>query len=174
MIKGEAVYFYADHTKLKPGIYVAEKFYFPDPESMIVVLDLRFVKPNRSGMFASNVISPKAVHTIEHLGTTFLRNHPYWNSHTISFSPLGCRTGFRLVLDGNYMPGLNNEVHQMVIEMCHFIIGYNNFIPGASPQECGNWREHDLSAAKYHTRRYLKALLEDPCFEYPMPKPEEV
>ena len=67
--------FQVDHTKLKPGIYTAREFRFPDPESMVTILDLRFVKPNRGGMFATKVIGPKALHTIEHLGTIFLRNH---------------------------------------------------------------------------------------------------
>lgn len=160
--------FQVDHTKLKPGIYTAREFRFPDPESMVTILDLRFVKPNRGGMFATKVIGPKALHTIEHLGTIFLRNHSEHRDKVIDFSPMGCRTGFYLSMADYWPPALNNVTHRLVIDLCNFIVQFDGRIPGASPQECGNWQEHDLSAAKRHTRKYLKALLHDPCFEYPI------
>ena len=174
MIKGKAVRFCADHTKLKPGIYVAQEYYFIDPESTITTLDLRFVKPNLGGWRATNVIGPKALHTIQHIGNMFLRNHPEYGDRVIDFLPMGSRTGFYLILAGSYTPGLNNEVHRLIIDMCNFILDSGDDIPEVTPKECSNWYEHDLSKAKYPTRRYLQALLEEPCFDYPIPKPEEV
>lgn len=104
-----------------------------------------------------------AVHTIEHLGATFLRNSSR-RDDVIYFGPMGCRTGFYLVMFGD----LDSEgVYPLVMEMCDFILGFEGDIPGAAPEQCGNWSEQNLSMAKYYISKYKENLETEKNFRYP-------
>ena len=95
-----------------------------------------------------------AIHTIEHLGATFLRNSGR-KDEVIYFGPMGCRTGFYLVVFDEQSA---EDVYPLVLEMCDFILGFEGEIPGARPEECGNWSEQNLNMAKYYIRRYRDDL----------------
>ena len=95
------------------------------------------------------------VHAIEHLGATFLRNHPEYKDKIVYFGPMGCRTGFYLLLAGDYE---SRQMLPLVTEMYEFIAAYEGEIPGASPMDCGNYLDMNLSMANYWARRYLKVL----------------
>ena len=124
---------------------------------MVTTYDLRFTAPNREP-----VIDQPALHTIEHLGATFLRNSAE-KDRVVYFGPMGCRTGFYLLLFGEEQP---EEVCPLVTALCRFILDFEGEIPGARPEECGNYSEQNLNMAKYYVRRYLKAL-EERRFTYP-------
>ena len=141
--------FQIDHLNLLPGLYVSRK----DARDGVCVttFDMRFTAPNREP-----VIDMPALHTIEHLGATFFRNGAIKDS-VVYFGPMGCRTGFYLVLFGNLSP---EDIYGEVIAMCDFILSFEGDIPGASPAECGNYSEQNLSMAKYYIARYKKELKE--------------
>ena len=98
------------------------------------------------------------VHAIEHLGATFLRNHPVFGSRIIYFGPMGCRTGFYLLLAGDYE---SSDIVNLMIEMYEFIRDYEGEIPGASPRDCGNYLDMNLPMAKWLARKYLDEVLYD-------------
>lgn len=104
-----------------------------------------------------------AIHTIEHLGATYLRNSAS-GSDIVYFGPMGCRTGFYLVMFGDLD---SKDIYQLVLDMCDFIIGYEGEIPGAQPEQCGNYSEQNLNMAKYYIRGYKKNLEENKRFIYP-------
>ena len=141
--------FTVDHTKLLAGLYTSRKDGAPD--RTVTTFDLRFTAPNREP-----VMDTPAIHTIEHLGATFLRNSERANE-IIYFGPMGCRTGFYLVMFGDLEP---DDVFSLVIAMCDFILGFEGEIPGAKPEECGNYSEQNLSMAKYYVKRYRGELEE--------------
>ncbi len=147
--------FRVDHTQLLPGLYVSRR----DRKLLTVVttFDLRFTAPGKEP-----AMDMPAIHTIEHLGATYLRNSSR-KGDILYFGPMGCRTGFYLVMFGNLTP---SEVCGLVKGMCDFILDYEGDIPGASPEECGNYREHNLEMAQYYTAHYLDALAEKR-FVYP-------
>ena len=95
------------------------------------------------------------IHTIEHLGATYLRNHPQYADKTIYFGPMGCRTGFYLILAGDYE---SSDIVSLMTDMYQFISDYEGEIPGASPRDCGNYLDLNLGMAKYLADRYLKVL----------------
>ena len=142
--------FTVDHTKLLAGLYTSRKDGAPD--RTVTTFDLRFTAPNREP-----VMDTPAIHTIEHLGATFLRNSDRANE-IIYFGPMGCRTGFYLVMFGDLEP---DDVFSLVIAMCDFILGFEGEIPGAKPEECGNYSEQNLSMAKYYVKRYRGELVEN-------------
>ena len=147
--------FQVDHTKLLPGLYVSRRD--GGEERPVTTFDLRFTRPNREP-----VMDVPAIHTIEHLGATFLRNSAR-KDEVIYFGPMGCRTGFYLVMFGrldaeNALP--------LVREMLRFILDFEGPIPGASPKECGNYRDQNPDMAKFYARKYLAAL-DDPQLTYP-------
>lgn len=142
--------FTVDHTKLLAGLYTSRKDGAPD--RTVTTFDLRFTAPNREP-----VMDTPAIHTIEHLGATFLRNSERANE-IIYFGPMGCRTGFYLVMFGDLEP---DDVFSLVIAMCDFILGFEGEIPGAKPEECGNYSEQNLSMAKYYVKRYRGELVEN-------------
>ena len=147
--------FTINHLVLQPGLYVSRK----DMNSWVVVttFDLRMTAPNREP-----VIDVPALHTIEHLGATFLRNHKR-NEEIVYFGPMGCRTGFYLVMFGD----LNSaDVYDLVIEMCDFILSFEGDIPGATPIECGNYSEQNLNMAKYYINKYRHDLITYRNFAY--------
>lgn len=147
--------FTIDHTKLKSGLYVSRK----DVKKGITVttFDLRFTIPNKEP-----VIDQPALHTIEHLGATFFRNSNK-KSDIVYFGPMGCRTGFYLLMFGDLKP---ENVYNLVLSMCDFIISFKGKIPGASAKECGNYLEQNLTMAKYYAKEYKKRLTEDKNFIY--------
>ena len=98
------------------------------------------------------------VHTIEHLGATFLRNHETWADKTIYFGPMGCRTGFYLILSGEYT---SRDIVPLMTEMFTFIADFAGAVPGAAPKDCGNYLDMNLPMANYLARKYLKEVLEN-------------
>lgn len=146
--------FTIDHLNLLPGLYVSRR----DKKAGCVVttFDMRITAPNREP-----VIDMPALHTIEHLGATFLRNS---KENIVYFGPMGCRTGCYIVMFGD----LNSEdIYDLVIEMCDFIIGFEGEIPGARPEQCGNYSEQNLNMAKFYIKRYRSQLTENKRFVYP-------
>ena len=103
------------------------------------------------------VMNTAEVHTIEHLGATFLRNHETWADKTIYFGPMGCRTGFYLILSGEYT---SRDIVPLMTEMFTFIADFEGEVPGAAPKDCGNYLDMNLSMANYLARKYLKEVLE--------------
>ena len=148
--------FQVDHLNLFPGLYVSRR----DSRDgcAVTTFDLRFTAPNREP-----VMETPAIHTIEHLGATFLRNS-LRKDEIIYFGPMGCRTGFYLVVFGEQESA---DVLPLVLEMCEFIRDFEGEIPGARPEECGNWSEQNLSMAKYYINRYDRELKENRRTEYP-------
>jgi S-ribosylhomocysteine lyase len=140
--------FQIDHLRLKPGLYVSRKDRFGD--TVITTFDLRFKAPNREP-----VIDMPALHTIEHLGATFLRSHQTWAEHTVYFGPMGCRTGFYVIFDGDRTAA---EVLPLIRQMLDWIIAFDGPIPGALPAECGNYSEQNLNMAKWEAKRYAAVL----------------
>lgn len=125
--------FTIDHLKLQPGVYVPAKD--PVGDSLITTFDIRMTSPNEEP-----VMNTAEVHTIEHLGATFLRNHPDFGSKTIYFGPMGCRTGFYLLLAGDYTSG---DIVPLMTEMFTFIRDYHDEVPGASPKRLRQLPGHE-------------------------------
>ena len=141
--------FTINHLLLEPGIYVSRK----DKVGCEVVttFDLRLTTPNKEP-----VMSTAEVHTIEHLGATFLRNHSLWKEKVIYFGPMGCRTGFYMILHGDYE---SKDIVDLMKELFAFIVNFEGNIPGATSIECGNYSDQNLNIAKYWARRYLENTL---------------
>lgn len=142
--------FTVDHNKLLPGIYVSRKDAVGS--EIITTFDLRFTKPNREP-----VMENAGIHTLEHLGATFLRNEPEWGGRIIYFGPMGCRTGFYLLLGGDYQ---SEDIVKLVSGMIEFIVAFRGEIPGAKAEECGNYADHDLELAKRYARKFKEEVLE--------------
>lgn len=147
--------FRIDHERLEAGLYVSR--IDRRGEACVTTFDLRFTRPNREP-----VMDMPAVHSIEHLGATFLRSSPR-KDEIIYFGPMGCRTGFYLVMFGELAA---EDVCGLVSAMCEYILAFDGPIPGASPKECGNYSEQNLDMAKYYVSRYL-AELKNRRFRYP-------
>lgn len=144
--------FTVNHLNLLPGVYVSRKD--PVGASVVTTFDLRMTRPN-----VEPVMNTAEIHTIEHLGATFLRNHPDYGSRVIYFGPMGCRTGFYLLLTGDLSP---EEILPLVREMFEFIRDYEGDIPGATPRDCGNYLDMNPGMAKWLAARYLNDVLEHP------------
>lgn len=147
--------FQVDHTCLMPGLYVSRRDGGEDRP--VTTFDLRFTRPN-----LEPVMDMPAVHTLEHLGATFLRNS-FRRDEIIYFGPMGCRTGFYLVMFGHLEAA---DALELVRDMLGFVLKFEGKIPGATPRECGNYQEQNLDMARYYARRYLSAL-ETPQLTYP-------
>lgn len=143
--------FTIDHIRLQPGIYVSRKDTVG--AETITTFDLRMTSPNEEP-----VMNTAEVHTIEHLAATFLRNHPKYKDKTIYFGPMGCRTGFYLLLAGDHT---SKDILPLMIEMYEFIRDYKDEVPGASPKDCGNYLDMNLPMANYLADRYLKNVLNE-------------
>ena len=141
--------FTINHLLLQPGVYVSRKD--PVGGTTVTTFDLRLTSPNEEP-----VMNTAEVHAIEHLGATFLRNHPVWSSKVLYFGPMGCRTGFYLLLSGDYE---SKDIVSLMIEMWEFIRDYEGEIPGASPRDCGNYLDMNLPMAKYLAKKYLEEIL---------------
>lgn len=143
--------FTINHLLLQPGVYVSRKD--PVGGTIVTTFDLRMTSPNEEP-----VMNTAEVHAIEHLGATFLRNHKEWSPKVLYFGPMGCRTGFYLLLSGDYE---SKDIVPLMIEMWEFIRDYEGEIPGASPRDCGNYLDMNLPMAKYLARKYLDEVLCD-------------
>ncbi len=143
--------FLVDHTKLLPGLYISRKDAFGFGK--ITTFDMRVTRPN-----IEKAMDTDGLHAIEHLGATFLRNHPKWSSKIIYFGPMGCRTGFYIIMAGDLYP---LDIYHLMVEMCDFIIHFEGTIPGASSKECGNYRDLNLEKAKQYIQKYQKEVLDD-------------
>ena len=141
--------FTIDHIKLVPGVYVSRKDYVGS--EVITTFDLRMTSPNDEP-----VMNTAEMHTIEHLAATFLRNHEVYASKTIYFGPMGCRTGFYLLLAGDLE---SKDIVDLMIEMFTFIANFNDEVPGASAKDCGNYLDMNLPMANWLAKRYLNNVL---------------
>ncbi|MDE6208836.1 MAG: S-ribosylhomocysteine lyase [Lachnospiraceae bacterium] len=143
--------FTIDHLKLLRGVYVSRKDNVGG--SIVTTFDIRMTRPN-----FEPVMNTAEVHTIEHLAATFLRNHKEFGEKTIYFGPMGCRTGFYLLLAGDY---ISKDIVPLLMEMFEFISKYEGEVPGACAKDCGNYLDMNLPMAKYLAEKYLKEVLTD-------------
>ena len=141
--------FTIDHIKLEPGVYVSRKDHIG--AEVITTFDLRMTSPNDEP-----VMNTAEMHTIEHLAATFLRNHTEYKDKTIYFGPMGCRTGFYLLLAGDLS---SKDIVPLMIEMYEFIRDFKDEVPGASAKDCGNYLDMNLGMANYLANRYLENVL---------------
>lgn len=141
--------FTIDHIKLQPGVYVSRKDTVGS--EVITTFDLRMTSPNEEP-----VMNTAEMHTIEHLAATFLRNHPVYKEKTIYFGPMGCRTGFYLLLAGDLT---SKDIVPLMVEMWTFIRDFEGEVPGASAKDCGNYLDMNLPMAKYLAEKYLREVL---------------
>ena len=143
--------FTIDHIKLIPGVYVSRND--PVRSEVITTFDIRMTSPNDEP-----VMNTAEMHAIEHLAATFLRNHKDFGPKIIYFGPMGCRTGFYLLLAGDYE---SKDIIELLKEMYSFIAEYEGEIPGASAKDCGNYLDMNLPMAKYLAKKYLDEVLTD-------------
>ncbi|MDE7160762.1 MAG: S-ribosylhomocysteine lyase, partial [Muribaculaceae bacterium] len=143
--------FTIDHTRLEPGVYVSRRDITPGGD-IITTFDVRMTRPNREP-----ALTPRALHAMEHLAATYLRNSPEWKERVIYWGPMGCCTGNYLLLSGEYE---SRDILPLLRETMQFIADYEGEIPGATPRDCGNWSYMDLPAAKAAARAYLPILLD--------------
>ena len=141
--------FTIDHIKLQPGVYVSRKDHIG--AEVITTFDLRMTSPNEEP-----VMNTAEVHTIEHLAATFLRNHPVYKDKTVYFGPMGCRTGFYLLLAGDLS---SKDSGPLMIEMFECLRDAAGAVPPASPRDCGNYLDMNLGMANYLAKRYLEQVL---------------
>lgn len=145
--------FSVNHMLLKPGIYVSRVDRDPASEAAVTTFDIRLTAPN-----GEPVMNTAECHTIEHIGATFLRNHPAWASRVVYFGPMGCRTGFYLVVFGE---ASSEEIYPLVRELFTYVRDFEGEIPGARPEECGNYLDQNLSMAHWLANRYLERDIAD-------------
>ena len=143
--------FTIDHIKLQPGVYVSRKDKVG--QETITTFDLRMTSPNEEP-----VMNTAEMHTSEHLAATFLRNHKQWADKTIYFGPMGCRTGFYLLLAGDLE---SKDIVPLMVEMFEFIRDFKDAVPGASAKDCGNYLDMNLGMANYLANKYLDNVLYD-------------
>lgn len=141
--------FTIDHLRLVPGVYVSRIDYAEGHP--LTTFDLRMTRPNKEP-----VMNTAEIHTIEHLGATFLRNHKEYAAKTIYFGPMGCRTGFYLILSGEYK---SKDIVPLMTEMFEFIAAFEGEVPGAAAKDCGNYLDMNLPMAKYLAQKYLHEVL---------------
>lgn len=152
--------FTVNHITLEPGIYVSRKDYVG--AEVITTFDLRVTSPNDEP-----VLNTAEVHTIEHLAATYLRNKEDVKEKVIYFGPMGCRTGFYLLLAGDYEA---KDIVPLMVEMFEFIRDFEGEVPGAAPRDCGNYLDMNLGMARYVARMYLTRTLygiDDAHLHYP-------
>lgn len=140
--------FTINHIKLQPGLYVSRKDKVG--ESTVTTFDLRVTSPNEEP-----VMNTAEMHTIEHLAATYLRNEPSWKEKVLYFGPMGCRTGFYLLLAGDYE---SLDVKQLVVDCFRFISAFSDKVPGASAKDCGNYLDMNLPMANFWGKRYADLL----------------
>lgn len=143
--------FTIDHCHLKRGIYVSRKDTIG--KETVTTFDIRMKTPNREP-----AMQPGALHTIEHLAATYLRNNPQWSDRIVYWGPMGCLTGNYLLLRGDYESA---DIVDLMRDTFDFIASYEDELPGATPRDCGNWLFHDLPMARWESKKYLKEVLEN-------------
>ena len=141
--------FTVDHKRLLPGVYVSRKD--STGHDVVTTFDIRMTRPN-----FEPVMNTAEIHTLEHLGATFLRNHEEWGDTIIYFGPMGCRTGFYLLIAGDYE---SEDIISLLREMFEFVCHFEGEIPGAAPEACGNYLDQNLPMAKYLAEKYLDHVL---------------
>lgn len=144
--------FTINHLSLFRGIYVSRKDYI-DGGGVVTTFDIRMKEPNREPS-----ISQSALHTIEHLAATFLRNHPVWGSKVVFWGPMGCCTGNYFLLQGDLK---SENIVELMRETFQFISEFEGDIPGATARDCGNYMLNNLPMAKWEARKYLLEVLEN-------------
>lgn len=140
--------FTIDHLKLQPGLYVSRKDKIGS--ETVTTFDIRITKPNEEP-----VMNTAEIHTIEHLAATYLRNEPKWQQRILYFGPMGCRTGFYLLLAGDYESA---DIVKLLKDCFQFIAEFSGDIPGATAKDCGNYSDMNLPMANYWGRRYATLL----------------
>ena len=143
--------FTVNHLTLLPGVYVSRKDHIG--KEVVTTFDIRMTRPN-----FEPVMNTAEVHTMEHLGATFLRNHPTYKDKVVYFGPMGCRTGFYLLLAGDYE---SKDVVPLLTEMYQFMADFEGEVPGAAARDCGNYLDMNLPMAKYLAKKYLDEVLTD-------------
>ena len=143
--------FTVNHLTLLPGVYVSRKDHIG--QEVVTTFDIRMTRPN-----FEPVMNTAEVHTMEHLGATFLRNHPVYKDKVVYFGPMGCRTGFYLLLAGDYE---SKDVVSLLREMYQFMADFEGEVPGAAARDCGNYLDMNLPMAKYLAKKYLDEVLTD-------------
>lgn len=141
--------FTIDHLKLLPGFYVSRKDHVG--KEIVTTFDIRMTRPNYEP-----VMNTAEMHTIEHLAATYLRNHAEYGSKILYFGPMGCRTGFYLLMNGDYT---SKEIVPLLKSMFLFIRDYEGDVPGACAKDCGNYLDMNLPMAKYLAEKYLTEVL---------------
>lgn len=149
--------FQVDHTDLQPGIYISRQDAVGD--TCFTTYDIRMTAPNHEP-----AINPAAMHTIEHLVATYLRNHAEWKQQVIYWGPMGCMTGSYLIVKGAYPC---QEIRELMLEAFTYVRDYDDEVPGTTPATCGNYLMHDLPMAKWEAKRYIDRLEQHFCCEYP-------
>lgn len=148
--------FTIDHTRLQRGIFVSRRDVTPSGD-VITTFDIRMTLPNRE-----EALTPRALHAMEHLAATFLRNHPQWAPKVIYWGPMGCCTGNYLLLQGELESA---DIIPLMRETMEFVASFEGDIPGATPRDCGNYSFMDLGAARKAARKYLDEVLANPAPE---------
>lgn len=143
--------FTVDHLKLPRGLYVSRKDKVEN--AILTTFDIRMTSPNNEP-----VMDTAPMHAIEHLGATYLRNHEQYGDKIVYFGPMGCRTGFYLILAGDYE---SKDVVDLLTGLYEFIRDFNDEVPGASAECCGNYLDMNLNLAKYWAKEYLNTVLYD-------------
>ncbi|MBF1337127.1 MAG: S-ribosylhomocysteine lyase [Leptotrichia sp.] len=143
--------FQVDHVRLNRGLYVSRIDEING--NYLTSFDIRMKLPNREP-----VINIAELHTMEHLGATFLRNHPIWKEQIVYFGPMGCRTGFYLILKGKLE---SKDIVDLMKELYKFMAEFKGDIPGATAIECGNYLDQNLPMANYEAKKYLEETLEN-------------
>ena len=141
--------FTIDHNRLERGLFVSRRDTTPSGD-IITTFDVRMTRPNREP-----ALDPKALHAMEHLAATYLRNHPEWSDRIVYWGPMGCCTGNYLVVMGNYS---SQDLLALLRETMAFVAEFSGEIPGATPKDCGNYSFMDLEKAREAARNYLEVL----------------
>lgn len=149
--------FKINHLNLFSGLYVSRLD--GEGEKLVTTFDVRFTAPNRE-----TPMEMPAIHTLEHLGATFFRNSEI-KDRVVYFGPMGCRTGFYLLLFGEWD---SEKLFPYAVEFCNFVINFEGQIPGATAIECGNYLEQNLPLAKEYAKKYKKELVDNKRFIYPV------
>lgn len=145
--------FTVDHLRLLRGVYVSRRDVTPSGD-VLTTFDIRMTEPNRQ-----KPLDGAAIHAMEHLAATYLRNHSEWGSRVVYWGPMGCLTGNYLIVSGEYEPA---DILPLLREAFAFVAGFEGAVPGATPRDCGNFSFMDLDKARQAARRYLDEVLASP------------
>lgn len=152
--------FQIDHTDLRPGIYISRQDKVGT--ETVTTYDIRMTAPNHEPAMA-----PSAIHTLEHLVATYLRNDSQWKDQIIYWGPMGCLTGNYLIMKGEWPCTV---IRDLMVKAFQFVVDFDGTVPGTAPSECGNCLLHDLPMAKWEAARYVARLTDEFVCEYPLKK----